>query len=118
MDETTSPETVSAALEEERQEQAEKQALEGKAVVDTTTITETLSPEEAKSVTEELELDDERTIRGANLDTLAPVTPEQVDAAAEQGVDLVEVQEQMLLDIDKEGRVVESEEDQDIPTSA
>lgn len=118
MDETTSPETVSAALEEERQEQAEKQALEGKAVVDTTTITETLSPEEAKSVTEELELDDERTIRGANLDTLAPVTPEQVDAAAEQGVDLVEVQEQMLLDIDKEGRVVESEEDQDIPMSA
>jgi len=118
MDEATSPESVAAALEEDRQEQAEKQALEGKAVIDTTTITETLSPEEEQAVMEELELDDERTIRGANLDTLAPVTPEQVDAAAEQGVDLVEVQEQMLLDIDKEGRVVESEEDQDIPMSA
>ncbi len=118
LDSNVDPESVERTLEEVQLQLFERQQVEEKVIVKSAPILDNLTEEESQAVQQELNLGDETNVRGADIDALAPVTPEEIEEAAEQGVDLEEVNEQMLINLDKEGRVVESEEDIDIPMEA
>ena len=118
LDGTVNPESVQRTREEVQLELFEKGQIEEKVIVKSAPILDNLTEEESQVVQQELNLGDGTSVRGADIDALAPVTREEVEEAAEQGVDLDEVNEQMLINLDKEGRVVESEEDADIPMEA
>jgi hypothetical protein len=118
LNKNTNRENVQRALAQEKAQQAEKEQIEEKVIVKSAPILDNLTEEESQVVQQELNLGDGTSVRGADIDALAPVTREEIEEAAEQGVDLEEVNEQMLINLDKEGRVVESEEDADIPMEA